>query len=91
MHGDPGDGVILRRLVTPFLALLKRNIQVVDCRRRRDLAGNGAVATQDDARRTSRLKLLASEVLRFGLDDCCFVSIGTGNRRRPPLAVHHPR
>src|SRR5712664_2835762 len=27
VHGDPGDGVIFRRLVAPSLALLKRNVQ----------------------------------------------------------------
>src|SRR5216684_6070548 len=68
VHGDPGDGVILRRLVAPFLALLQRNVQVVDRGRRGDLARGFAVAAEDDARRTLRLKVLASEVLRFGLD-----------------------
>src|SRR5437870_5022058 len=28
MHGDPGDRMIVRRLVAPFLAFLQRDIQV---------------------------------------------------------------
>src|SRR6267378_5269231 len=29
MHGDPGDRVIVRRLVAPLLAFLQRDIQIV--------------------------------------------------------------
>src|SRR5712691_5338058 len=65
MHGDPGDRVIARRLVAPLLAFLKRNVQVVDGRRRGDLASGFAVAAEDDARRPVRPEALASEVLCF--------------------------
>src|SRR5882762_2242420 len=68
VHGDPGDGMILRRLVTPFLALLQRNVQVVDGGRRGDFAAGLTVVAKDDARRTMRLEVLASEVLCLGFD-----------------------
>src|SRR5947208_4290667 len=68
VHGDPRDRVIARRLVTPFLALLQRNVQVVDRGRRGDLARGFAVASEDHARRTVRLEVLAPEVLCFGID-----------------------
>src|SRR5712692_6484320 len=66
MHGDPGDRVIVRRIVAPLLAFLKRNVQVVDGRRRGDLARGFAVAAEDDARRAVRPEALAPEVLCFG-------------------------
>src|SRR5712692_9496732 len=38
MHGDPGDGVIARRIIAPLLALRERDIQIVHRRRRVHLA-----------------------------------------------------
>src|SRR6266446_10754254 len=38
MHRDPGDRVIVRRIVAPLLAFLQRNVQIVHRRRRGDLA-----------------------------------------------------
>src|SRR6266853_3355807 len=66
MHRDPGDCVLVRRIVAPFLAFLQRNVQVVDGRRRGDLARGFAVAAEDDARRAVRPEALAPEVLCFG-------------------------
>src|SRR5258708_15423934 len=66
MHRDPGDRVLVRRIVAPFLAFLQRNVQVVDGRRRGDLARGFAVAAEDDARRAVRPEALAPEVLCFG-------------------------
>src|SRR6267142_4127717 len=64
VDGDPGDGVSLRRLVAPLLALRERDIQVIEGRRRSDLAGGVAVAAEDHARRALRAEALAAEVLR---------------------------
>src|SRR6266571_7350841 len=66
MHGDPGDRVIVRRIVAPLLALLQRDIQIVHRRRRGHPTRGFAVAAEDDARRTVRLETLAPEVLCFG-------------------------
>src|SRR3989442_2204328 len=66
MHRDPGDRVLVRRIVAPFLAFLQRNVQVVDGRRRGDLARGFAVLAEDDARRAVRPEALAPEVLCFG-------------------------
>src|SRR5712691_820393 len=68
MHRDPGDRVIVRRIVAPLLALLERNVQVVDGRRRGDLARGFTEAAKDDARRTVRLEMLAPEIACFGCD-----------------------
>src|SRR6266581_9344519 len=62
MHGDPGDRVIVRRLVAPLLALRERDIQVVHRRRRGHLARGFTEAAKDDARRTVRLEMLAPEI-----------------------------
>src|SRR6266568_803414 len=59
MHGDPGDRVIVRWLVAPFLALLQRDIQIVHRRRRGHLTRGFTEAAEDDARRTVRLEMLA--------------------------------
>src|SRR6266568_5649759 len=59
MHGDPGDRVIVRWLVAPFLALLQRDIQIVHRRRCGHLARGFTEAAEDDARRTVRLEMLA--------------------------------
>src|SRR6266571_6718627 len=66
MHGDPGDRVIVRRIIAPLLALLQRDIQIVHRRRRGHPTRGFAVAAEDDARRTVRLETLAPEVLCFG-------------------------
>src|SRR6266571_3326618 len=66
MHGDPGDRVIVRWLVTPFLALRERHVQIVHRRRRGHLTRGFTEAAKDDARRTVRLETLAPEVLCFG-------------------------
>src|SRR5436309_5602473 len=66
MHGDPGDRMIVRRIVAPLLALLQRDIQIVDRRRRGHLARGFTEAAKDDARRAVRLEALAPEVLCFG-------------------------
>src|SRR5438034_4409973 len=66
MHGDPGDRVIVRRIVAPLLALLERNVQIVHRRRRGHLTRGFTEAAKDDARRTVRLETLAPEVLCFG-------------------------
>src|SRR2546430_7953750 len=66
MHRDPGDRVIVRRIVAPLLAFLQRDIQIVHHRRRGHLARGFAVAAEDDARRAVRPEALAPEVLCFG-------------------------
>src|SRR5437773_2225937 len=66
MHGDPGNRVLVRRIVAPLLALLERNVQIVHRRRRGHLARGFTEAAKDDARRTVRLETLAPEVLCFG-------------------------
>src|SRR6266581_1327923 len=68
MHGDPGDRVIVRRIVAPFLALRERNIQIVHRRRRGHRTRGFTEAAKDDARRTVRLEMLAPEIARFGCD-----------------------
>src|SRR5438034_289708 len=68
VHGDPRDRVIARRFVTPFLAFLQRDLEVVDRRRRGDLARGFAVAAEDDARRALRLEMLGAQVLGAGFD-----------------------
>src|SRR5437773_2768172 len=49
MHGDPGDRVIVRRIVAPLLALLERNVQIVHRRRRGHLTRGFTEAAKDDA------------------------------------------
>src|SRR5437867_7077434 len=66
MHGDPGDRVIVRRFVAPFLALFERDVQIVHRRRRGHLAHGFTEAAEDDARRAVRPEALAPEVLCFG-------------------------
>src|SRR5438445_9443035 len=68
MHRDPGDRVIVRWVVAPFLALLQRDIQIVHRRRRGQLARGFTEAAEDDARRTVRLEMLAPEIACFGCD-----------------------
>src|SRR5437773_4939242 len=68
VHGDPGDCVLFRRFVAPFLALLQRDIQIVHRRRRGHLARGFTEATKDDSRRTLRLEMLAPEIACFGCD-----------------------
>src|SRR5438034_8197837 len=67
VHGDPRDRVIARRLVAPFLAFLQRDLEVVDRRRRGDLARGFAVAAEDDARRPGPLEVSRAEILRLGV------------------------
>src|SRR5439155_1754499 len=68
VYGDPRDSVIVRRLVAPFLAFLQRDLEVVDRRRRGDLARRLAIAAEDDARRALRLEVLGAQVLGVGFD-----------------------
>src|SRR5437879_211601 len=46
MHGDPGNGVLVRRIVAPFLAFRERDIQIVHRRRRGYLARGFAEAAK---------------------------------------------
>src|SRR2546429_544504 len=66
MHGDPGDRVLVRRIIAPFLAFLQRHVQIVHRRRRGHLTRGFTEAAKDDARRTVRLETLAPEVPCFG-------------------------
>src|SRR6266480_3166914 len=66
MHGDPGDRVIVRRIIAPLLALRERNIQIVHRRRRGHLTRGFTEAAEDDARRYMRLEMLAPEIACFG-------------------------
>src|SRR6266581_4656726 len=66
MHCDPGNPVIVRRFVAPFLALRERDIQIVHRRRRGHLTRGFTEAAEDDARRAVRPEALAPEVLCFG-------------------------
>src|SRR2546427_7421231 len=68
MHRDPSNGVLVRRIVAPFLAFLQRDIQIVHRRRRGHLARGFTEAAEDDARRTVRLEMLAPEIACFGCD-----------------------
>src|SRR6266853_1861715 len=68
MHRDPGDRVLVRRIVAPLLAFRERDIQIVHHRRRGYLARGFAEAAEDDARRTVRLEMLAPEIACFGCD-----------------------
>src|SRR6266853_3906631 len=68
MHRDPSNGVLVRRIVAPFLAFLQRDIQIVHRRRRGHLARGFTEAAKDDARRTVRLEMLAPEIACFGCD-----------------------
>src|SRR6266480_5404873 len=66
MHGNPGDRVIVRRIVAPLLALRERDIQIVHRRRRGHLTRGFTEAAEDDARRYMRLEMLAPEIACFG-------------------------
>src|SRR5712691_11721944 len=68
MHGDPGNGVLVRRLVAPLLALRERDVQIVHRRRRGHRTRGFTEAAKDDARRTVRLEMLAPEIACFGCD-----------------------
>ena len=68
MHRDPSNGVLVRRIVAPFLAFLQRDIQIVHRRRRGHLARGFTEAAKDDARRTVRLEMPAPEIACFGCD-----------------------
>src|SRR6266480_716348 len=68
MHGDPGDRVIVRRIIAPLLALRERDIQIVHRRRRGHLTRGFTEAAEDDARRYMRLEMLAPEIACFGCD-----------------------
>src|SRR5580692_9795374 len=52
VDGDPGNGVIVRRLIAPVFSSLKADIEIGQGFRRGDLADGVAVTAEDDAGRS---------------------------------------